>query len=94
MTIEAIILFGLAILSIVIGAALAIHTKRVEYLFLLILAFIFFIFGLAVQCPVPTTNDVKEGTAHYVEQIHIEVVKGDTINNYKTYKIEWIENFK
>lgn len=94
MTIEAVILFGLAIVSIVIGITLAIHTKVVEYLFLLFFAFIFFVIGLAVQCPTPTNKDVKEGKAHYVEQNHIEIVNGDTISNYKTYKIEWNQNTK
>lgn len=94
MIIEAIILFGLSILLIVIGITLAIHTKVVEYLFLLLLAFIFFVLGLAVQYPIPTNKDVKEGKAHYVEQNHIEIVNGDTISNYKTYKIEWTKSFK
>jgi hypothetical protein len=94
MSTGAIILFGLAIVSIIIGIILTIYTKVGEYLFLLILALIFFILGLAVQCPAPTNHDVKEGTAHYIEQIHIEVVNGDTINTYKTYKIVWNKNTK
>jgi hypothetical protein len=94
MTTGAIILFGLAILLIIISIILTIYTKVGEYLLLLILALIFFILGLAVQNPPPTNHDVKEGTAHYIEQNHIEVVNGDTINTYKTYKIEWIENSK
>lgn len=94
MSTGAIILFGLAIVSIIIGIILALYTKVAEYLFLLILAFIFFILGCAVQCPVPTNHDVKEGTAHYIEQIHIEVVNDDTINTYKTYQIEWNQNTK
>ena len=94
MTIEAIILFVLAILSIVISITLAIRTKMVEYLFLLLFAFIFFIVGLAVQYSIPTNTDVKEGKAHYVEQCHIEIINGDTVNNYKTYKIVWNQNTK
>ena len=94
MTIGAIILFGLAIVSTVIGITLAIHTKVVEYLFLLFFAFVFFIFGAAAKCPTPTNNDVKEGKAHYIEQNHIEVVNGDTINAYKTYEIVWNQNTK
>ena len=49
--------------------------------------------GIALDST-PTTKDVKEGIAHYVEQNHIEVVNGDTINTYKTYEIVWIENSK
>ena len=94
MTIEAIILFGLSILLIIIGITLAIHTKVVEYLFLLLFAFIFFVIGLAVQYPIPTNKDVKEGKAYYVEQNHIEVINGDTVNNYKTYHIIWNQNTK
>ena len=44
------------------------------------------------MCSIPTNKDVKEGKAHYVEQNNIEIVNGDTINNYKTYKIEWNQN--
>ena len=42
----------------------------------------------------PTNKDVKNGKAYYVEQNHVEIVNGDTINNYKTYEIVWIENSK
>jgi hypothetical protein len=94
MTTGAIILFGLAIVSIIIDIILTIYTKVGEYLFLLILALIFFILGLAVQNPPPTNKDVKEGKAHYIEQNHTEVVNGDTVNTYKTYRIEWNQNTK
>lgn len=94
MSTGAIILFGLAIVSIIIGIILALYTKVAEYPFLLILAFIFFILGCVVRCPVPTNHDVKEGTAHYVEQNHIEIANGDTINTYKTYEIVWNRNTK
>lgn len=88
----AIILFALAIV-ITIGSICTASIKRIpEFLFLLIQAFILFILGLSVQYPIPNNDDVKEGTAHYIEQTHIEIVNGDTINNYKTYKIEWNQN--
>lgn len=66
-----------------------------EFWFLgLIITILCSIVGIGMSFDVPTNNDVKEGKAHYIEQNHIEVVNGDTVNNYKTYKIEWIENFK
>lgn len=49
--------------------------------------------GIALDST-PTNKDVKEGKAHYVEQNHVEIVNGDTINNYKTYQAVWIENSK
>lgn len=94
MTTGAIVLFILAIIIAILGITLAIHTGTAAYLSFLCFAFPFCIIGLILQCSTPTDADVKKGTAHYVEQNHIEIVNGDTINNYKTYKIEWIENFK
>jgi hypothetical protein len=52
------------------------------------------IFGFAVSSTTPTVRNVREGTAHYVEQTHIEILNGDTVNNYKTYQIEWNQNTK
>lgn len=66
-----------------------------EYWFLeLIITILCSIVGIGMLCDVPTDNDVKEGKAHYIEQNHIEVVNGDTVNNYKTYQIVWTENSK
>lgn len=50
--------------------------------------------GIAILFTTPTNGNVRKGEAHYIEQNHIEIVNGDTINNYKTYQIEWIENSK
>lgn len=94
MTTQAIILFGLAIVITVGSICSAIITRIPEILLLLPFAFISFIGGLYMQHPIPNDCDVKNGKAHYVEQNHIEVVNGDTINNYKTYKIEWNQNTK
>lgn len=94
MSTGAIILFVLAIILIIIGITLAIYTKIPEYLFFVCFAIMFGMIGLAIQYPIPNDDDVKEGTAHYVEQNYIEVINGDTINNYKTYRIEWIKNTK
>lgn len=94
MSTGAVILFGIAIAVTVIGISCAIITEIPEYLLLLLVSIIFSLIGLAIQYPIPNDDDVKNGKAHYVEQNHIEVVNGDTINTYKTYKIEWIENSK
>jgi hypothetical protein len=50
--------------------------------------------GVITLDSIPTNKDVRKGEAYYIEQNHIEVVNGDTVNNYKTYQIEWIENSK
>ena len=47
--------------------------------------------GIAILFTTPTNNDVRKGEAHYVEQNHIEIVKGDTVLNYTTYEIQWIK---
>ena len=58
------------------------------------LSFVFMIFGFAISSTTPTVRDVREGTAYYVEQTHIEILNGDTVNNYKTYEIVWNQNTK
>ena len=58
------------------------------------LSFVLMIFGFAISSTTPTVKNVKEGTAYYREQTHIDILNGDTINNYKTYEIVWKENSK
>ena len=60
----------------------------------LIMTGIFSFVGIGLLYVTPTNKDVREGEAHYVEQNHIKVVNGDTINTYKTYQIEWNQNTK
>lgn len=50
------------------------------------------IIGFAKLDLTPTDKDVKNGKAYYVERNHIEILNGDTINNYKTYEIIWNQN--
>ena len=50
--------------------------------------------GLGILCDTPNNQDVRKRKAHYIEQNHLEVVDGDTINTYKTYQIVWTENSK
>ena len=92
MATEAIILFVSAIVLAIISIMFALYTKVPEYLLFIWLSIILCVIGIAVQYPAPNKDDVKEGNAHYVEKTHIEIVNGDTINNYKTYKIEWNQN--
>jgi hypothetical protein len=53
---------------------------------------IFSFVGIGLLYATPTNKDVREGEAHYIEQNHIEIVNGDTVNNYKTYEIIWNQN--
>ena len=92
--IVAMILFSIAVGIAVWSITVTSPTKVGEWLLFLSFAFVSAIGGIAVIDSTPTNKDVKEGEAHYIEQNHIEVVNGDTVNNYKTYKIKWIENSK
>ena len=81
---------GVAVWSITVSSL----TKEGEWLLFLVFAFVSATGGTIVLDSSPTNKDVRDGEAHYVETNHIEVVNGDTVNIYKTYQIEWIENFK
>ena len=84
------IAIGIAVWCITVSSI----TKLYMWLLLLIPSIYCAIIGITVIDSIPTNKDVRDGEAHYVEQNHIEVVNGDTINTYKTYKIEWIKNSK
>lgn len=92
--IAAMILFSIAIGIAVWCITVSSITKAYMWLLLLIPSVYCIAIGVVTIDSIPTNKDVRERRAHYVEQNHIEVVNGDTINTYKTYKIEWIENFK
>lgn len=85
-----VIAIGIAVWSITVSSI----TKSNIWLLCLIFSVFCGIIGIAIIDITPTNKDVREGKAHYIEQNHIEVVKGDTVNNYKTYQIVWIENSK
>lgn len=59
-----------------------------------VVSIVFGVCGVASLDLTPTNMDVREGEAHYIEQNHVEVVNGDTVNVYKTYQIEWNRNTK
>ena len=92
--IAAMILFSIAIVIAVWCITVDSITKSGMWLLFLISSALFIVGGIAAIDLTPTNKDVREGEAHYVEQNHIEVVNGDTINTYKTYEIVWIENSK
>lgn len=81
----AMIFFSIAIGIAVWGITVSSVTKSSIWLLFLTFSVFCIIMGITIIDSTPTNKDVREGEAHYVEQNHIEVVNGDTINNYKTY---------
>lgn len=81
---------GIAVWCITVSS---IKNEPIWLLFLIFAGFCIMGGGIALDST-PTNKDVKNGKAYYVEQNHIEVVNGDTVNNYKTYQIVWNQNTK
>ena len=92
--IAVIIFFSMAVIIAVWCITVSITTESNEWLAFLFLSVFFIVGGMAALDSTPINKDVRDGEAHCVEQNHIEVVNGDTVNIYKTYRIEWIENSK
>jgi hypothetical protein len=93
--IVATILFSIAVTFAVCGIIFHYLSDAITWVCAsLFLSLVFMIFGFAVSSTTPTVRNVREGTAHYVEQTHIEILNGDTVNNYKTYEIVWNQNTK
>lgn len=92
--IVAMILFSIAVGIAVWCITVSSITKEPIWLLFLIFAGFCIIGGGITLDSTPTNKDVREGRAHYVEQNHVEIVNGDTINNYKTYQAVWIKNSK
>lgn len=88
------ILFTIAIGIAVWCITVSSNTKLYLWLLFLIPSIYCVIIGIVIIDSIPTNNDIKDGKAHYVEQNHIEIVNGDTINTYKTYQIVWNQNTK
>lgn len=87
----AMILFTLAIGVAVWSITMISTTKESGWSLFLLFSVFCVIAGVATMGLIPTDKDVREGEAHYVEQNHIEVVKGDTVLKYTTYEIQWIK---
>ena len=92
--IVATILFSAAVGIAVWSITVSIITEANEWLSFLFISLFCIVGGLAAVDLTPTNKDVRDGEAHYVEQNHIEVVNGDTVNIYKTYEIVWNQNTK
>ena len=92
--IAAMILFTIAIGIAVWCITVSSITEEAIWLLSLIFAGFCVMSGVITLDLTPTNKDVRKGEAHYIEQNHIELLNGDTINTYKTYEIVWIENFK
>lgn len=92
--IAAMILFSIAIGVAVWCITVSSITDEAIWLLFLIFAGFCIMGGIVSIDSTPTNKDVRDEKAHYVEQNHIEVVNGDTVNIYKTYQIQWIENSK
>ena len=87
--ITAMILFSIAVGIAVWCITMSSTTESSIWLLFLIFAGFCVIGGIAIIDTTPTSKDVIDGEAYYIEQNHIEVVNGDTVNNYKTYQIVW-----
>ena len=92
--IVAMILFPIAVGIAVWYITVSSITNEPIWLLFLTFSLLCVMGGTIILESIPTTKDVRKGEAHYIEQNHVEVVNGDTINNYKTYEILWIENSK
>lgn len=92
--IAAIILFSIAGTLAICGLIFTYVSGNAKWMFTLLLSVVLVIFGISAFFTTPRPSNVREGTAHYVEQNHIEIVNGDTVNNYKTYQIVWNQNTK
>lgn len=92
--IAAMILFPIAVGIAVWCITMSSFTKSETWLLFLIFSLFCMLGGIATIDITPTDKNVRKGEAHYIEQNHVEVVNGDTINAYKTYEIVWIKNSK
>lgn len=87
--IAAMILFSVAGTTLIWSIIISSVTNNENWCLALIITLICSFAGVGVLCDTPTNKDVQKGKAHYIEQNHIEVLNGDTINTYKTYQIVW-----
>lgn len=84
------------IISLIIGVILlcvSVYTmvKYDEYslIAMTVVAGVYLLCSLLYFAFSPTDNDVKNGTAEYVKERHIEISSNDTIE-YDVYRLEWI----
>jgi hypothetical protein len=92
--VAAIILFSIAFIIFILGIVLWIVKSDPIFMLFLTISIPFFIYGAVSLYPTPTESDIENGTAIYQENHHIVInEQGDTIKNYKTYKIVWKEEY-
>jgi len=92
--IGATILFTIAGVILLFSIIAYVHTNIPEWLLLTLFSLALSAGGAVTLKETPRNTHVRQGKAHYVEQNHIEVINGDTVNNYKTYEIVWNQNTK
>lgn len=92
--IAAIILFSIAATNLIWSIIITVVSEKAEWILCLILSGVLSMIGAITMFDTPTDSDVRKGNAYYVEQNHIEVLNGDTVNTYKTYEIIWNQNTK
>lgn len=89
-------MLGFIIVSLIIGVILlgvAIYNlaeyDKCEYITLVIIAGFYVVGSIIYFASSPTNNDVRNGTAEYVKEHHIEISSNDTIE-YDLYRLDWI----
>jgi hypothetical protein len=92
--IGATILFTIAGIILLFSIIACTYTNTPEWLLLTIISLVLSAAGVVTLTETPRNAHVRKGKAHYIEQNHVEVLNGDTINTYKTYQIVWTENSK
>lgn len=92
--IGATILFTIAGIILLFSIIACVYTDTPEWLLLIVFSLVLSASGAVILKETPRNTHVRKGKAHYIEQNHVEVLNGDTINTYKTYQIEWNQNTK
>ena len=92
--VAAIILFSIACIFFILGIVLWIVKSDPIFILFLTISLPLCVCGAVCLYPTPKESDIENGTAIYQENHHIVInEQGDTIKNYKTYKIVWKENY-
>ena len=85
----------LTILAIIIPTFIAIYKRNGIFMLFSLFSLFFLMFFGVTNWPNPTDSDVKNGKAIYIENHQVGLnEQGDTIYNYKTYKKEWLPEWK
>ena len=89
-------MLGFIITSLIIGLILfciSIYTTVVydkpDYIPIVVIAGLYLLCSILYIAFSPTNSDVRNRTAEYVKEHHIEISSNDTIE-YDIYRLEWI----